>query len=937
MRIVTTGGVLLAVPHVAGFAAGPTAWQVQTSAPPQPSAFSLRSPPRHQAALDSAHRHRRGAEPTLAAAESAWSFSNQGGLGCRRHRRRQRQWWATPTASSVSATRDVTMTSPLPAAAGASTLGDSSHVDGDHEPTSSGMTASADDRGVGMGLRLAVVGPNADEVGVRMAERHGLAATSMDELMKGRKGRRTDAVKAKAASKWLKEEKGAAAAGGILTGFPTTAAQAESLEKQGVALEHLVVVVREALAGEPPQSNEDDANGSEKEEKEEGVEDELLLTSYEGKVVKVAAGAESDIESLCDSVARLVVTRPLPDSGGASGPADGAVGRVGLGATKHAVDVDSEEEAQEEAEVEEEAQEEEGPLLASIATMSPSERQLAEERDPASYEAAVRLSRSGAEAKRAAKEKTKQKKRDANEAQQMDTPFYVAVAQGQPKARFRPQAPTVPSRITERLQSAASAPEGEGAGGTAANTRLQFGPLVIDSPASDCLLAAGITEPTGIQAAGMGPILAGESVILHAMTGSGKTLTFLLPLMQRWAPGLFSASAAGAGAEAEADGPFRVLLALPTRELAVQVAREVVLLSGGLTASVELLVDSSVFHDLSSVKAPIVVGSAKVLERLIRKSRPTVRAEVLPRVKCIVVDEVDRLVDVLSKHAPPKEVEKRKRHARPIAALLERVLQSSPDVQVVACSATIGRPLRRELGHIVRRSSALRSADGVNGDGVGGGSDGGSSSTTSGNRELRVVRDPLGASAVENLATERARVTAVVAHLRRSGGDVGRRAVALHEAMGFVSDEERGGVRGQHASEAIQQHDRLAEEFRGVSTGVGGGEGGGGAAGVGDADLLEGSGVGGRLREGEAGALLVTGEDSARGLHFDDVDFVFLMQRPKSPDEYVHLAGRTGRQGRTGTVVTLVEFEEFRRLQAWSNSLKVHFEPLDILKVVKQR
>lgn len=70
------------------------------------------------------------------------------------------------------------------------------------------------------------------------------------------------------------------------------------------------------------------------------------------------------------------------------------------------------------------------------------------------------------------------------------------------------------------------------------------------------------------------------------------------------------------------------------------------------------------------------------LDRLIRKSRPTVRAEVLPRVKCIVVDEVDRLVDVLSKHAPPKEVEKRKRHARPIAALLERALQSSPDVQV---------------------------------------------------------------------------------------------------------------------------------------------------------------------------------------------------------------------------------------------------------------
>ena len=57
---------------------------------------------------------------------------------------------------------------------------------------------------------MVVVGPNADELGVKMAERHGLAATSMDELMKGRKGRKTDAVKAKAASKWLAEENCAA-------------------------------------------------------------------------------------------------------------------------------------------------------------------------------------------------------------------------------------------------------------------------------------------------------------------------------------------------------------------------------------------------------------------------------------------------------------------------------------------------------------------------------------------------------------------------------------------------------------------------------------------------------------------------------------------------------------------------------------------------------
>lgn len=52
-------------------------------------------------------------------------------------------------------------------------------------------------------LRLAVVGEGADELGRRLAERYGLVATSMDKLMKGRKGRKTDNVKAKAAAEWL--------------------------------------------------------------------------------------------------------------------------------------------------------------------------------------------------------------------------------------------------------------------------------------------------------------------------------------------------------------------------------------------------------------------------------------------------------------------------------------------------------------------------------------------------------------------------------------------------------------------------------------------------------------------------------------------------------------------------------------------------------------
>lgn len=56
------------------------------------------------------------------------------------------------------------------------------------------------------GLRLAIIGVGADEVGVMMRGRFGSTVISMDELMKGRRGRRTETVKAKAVSNWLTEE-----------------------------------------------------------------------------------------------------------------------------------------------------------------------------------------------------------------------------------------------------------------------------------------------------------------------------------------------------------------------------------------------------------------------------------------------------------------------------------------------------------------------------------------------------------------------------------------------------------------------------------------------------------------------------------------------------------------------------------------------------------
>ncbi|HXH82627.1 MAG TPA: DEAD/DEAH box helicase, partial [Candidatus Tectomicrobia bacterium] len=69
--------------------------------------------------------------------------------------------------------------------------------------------------------------------------------------------------------------------------------------------------------------------------------------------------------------------------------------------------------------------------------------------------------------------------------------------------------------------------------------------------------ALGFAAPTPIQDAAMPPALAGRDVLACAMTGSGKTAAFLLPILQRLL--------------ATPRGGTRALVLTPTRELAAQI------------------------------------------------------------------------------------------------------------------------------------------------------------------------------------------------------------------------------------------------------------------------------------------------------------------------------------------------------------------------------
>jgi len=82
--------------------------------------------------------------------------------------------------------------------------------------------------------------------------------------------------------------------------------------------------------------------------------------------------------------------------------------------------------------------------------------------------------------------------------------------------------------------------------------------------------------------------------------------------------------------------------------------------------------------------------------------------------------------------------------------------------------------------------------------------------------------------------------------------------------------------------------------------------------------------------EDEAPPFLVTFEGSARGLHLDDIDTVFVVGRPSSAASYLHLAGRVGRSAtsadgevvvRPGNVVSFCTAGSSKELNKWTKQV----------------
>ncbi|CAM9105663.1 unnamed protein product, partial [Phaeothamnion confervicola] len=774
-------------------------------------------------------------------------------------------------------------------------------------------------------VRIAFIGAAVPPDVIRqLASRYNAEAVFLEEILRGRRGPRTDKVIALAVASRLRQ----ATSGWVLSGgFPATAAQATLLEQgHDIRIDRLVLGV--------PFADHDHRAATEgvgSDAAKIGDQVAALGNAFEGRVMEIVVEQElADTSNLFRAISGLVDGVDISTGGSgvkgsgeearaaASSAADPA--KATMGAAPALV-----------AERMKPAPAARVHLGGSAASTSPKDAARNKALEGALQRREQKKRRKVAAAAAAAAAAATAGEAAAENADGGRTPFYAAFVGG------------------GAFSAVESATEKNGASGdddgfdeplglfspaaSAAHDHapMSFGGLLLPPPMAARLTSAGILSPTLIQEAAMMRIAAGESVIMHAATGSGKTLAYLLPLLTaRQAKGTAAAAAAGAGG--------RLLVVVPTRELCVQTAREVVLLSGGDMAAADLVVDAPP-PLLSSLRAPIVVGTAKLLAQAVAAAAVAApgaagRSAAVPLAGfgCVVLDEVDRLLDPPSKYAA--DARQQRRHVRPAAGLLQTLAWAAaakgarakskgggggdgggPGFQVVACSATVGRPLRRELARLLgvkdfsKGPAVIREEE----DGADGTAASRIGALLDSLRALR-PRAPL------VFVPPGERVQAVVAALQAEGFS---RALALHEALGFASGHGSGGSR--RTGWALSLHDGLAAAFARVPVAT--------AAGFvsdgGDA-TADGRGVGSSSNSAAAAAaaaapILVTSAESARGLHFDNVDFVFLLGRPKGPDDYIHLAGRTGRQGRPGAVVSIVTYREARGMSAWEAALRVCF------------
>jgi superfamily II DNA/RNA helicase len=161
---------------------------------------------------------------------------------------------------------------------------------------------------------------------------------------------------------------------------------------------------------------------------------------------------------------------------------------------------------------------------------------------------------------------------------------------------------------------------------------MSFSQLGLSSKVLSAVTSAGFETPTPIQAQAVPHAVAGRDVLGIAQTGTGKTASFVLPMLTRLERG-----------RARARMP-RSLILEPTRELAAQVAEHFEILGKNHNLTVALLIGGVSYEDqdrkLDRGADVVIATPGRLLDHFSRGKL------LLNGIEILVIDEADRMLDM---------------------------------------------------------------------------------------------------------------------------------------------------------------------------------------------------------------------------------------------------------------------------------------------------
>jgi len=422
-----------------------------------------------------------------------------------------------------------------------------------------------------------------------------------------------------------------------------------------------------------------------------------------------------------------------------------------------------------------------------------------------------------------------------------------------------------------------------------AQTFAQLGVLTETVEALDAL---GITSPFPIQAATIPVALSGSDVIGQAKTGTGKTLAFGIPVLQRVTgpsgdPDTDDDAAAASAAASvpassrnsnrrrrtrtssaatgqnPAHGTPQALIVVPTRELAVQVTNDLLAAGKVRAVRVHALYGGRAYEpQIAALRAGIdvAVGTPGRLLDLARQQHLE-----LGGVRILVLDEADEMLDL------------------GFLPDVERIMAQLPAArQTMLFSATMPGQVIPLARRYMNRPTHIRAADPAD-----------PGATVKAIRQFVYRAHSLDKIEILSriLQADGRGLTMIFARTKRTVAKIAEELSDRHFAVAAVHGDLGQGAREQ----ALRA-----------------------------------------FRNGKIDVLVAT-DVAARGIDVEGVTHVVNFQCPEDEKVYTHRIGRTGRAGAKGTAVTFVDWDEVPRWTLINKALDLPFpEPAELYSTSPQ-